>query len=169
MSMSLMDFRLEILKQEIEIINEKVNHFDNLRHQTKQMAITLWLAALGVGITAKVPLVLILAALVPFPFWALESGYHAYQEGWYARLQSIRTFIRDGRFNVQGKDDVTLDDFLKGNDSGKFPVPDYYGNRTLPVDIHRQKTSVLRNFIKVKMVLFYLPLSVVSLVFVLFI
>ena len=169
MSTTLMDFKIEILKQEIEIINEKVNHFDNLRHQTKQMAIALSLAAIGAGITARLPQVLILAALVPLPFWALESVYHVYQEGWYARFQSIRTFIRDGQFDVRGKGKVLLEDCLIAANFGEFPVPDFYGNRTLSPEVHKQKTSVLRNFIKVKMVLFYLPISVASLLFALFV
>jgi hypothetical protein len=54
MTSTMIDFKIDILKQEIEIISEKVNHFDNLRHQTKQMAITLWLAAVGVGIAENI-------------------------------------------------------------------------------------------------------------------
>lgn len=161
------DLKIEILKQEIELVHQKINHFDDLRHRTKQMAVTLWLAAVGVGITAKLQLVLILAAFVPLPFWVFESFYHAYQEGFSARLGAIRTFIQDGRFTVRGQVEVSLEECLDSTDFGAFPVPDYYGGRTLPRKTHKERTSVLRNFFKIKMVLFYLPLVVTALLLIL--
>jgi hypothetical protein len=162
-------FKLEILKQEIEIVHEKINHFDNLRHQTRQMAVTLWLAAVGVGLTAKQPLILYLAAFVPLPLWYFESIYHAYQEGYSSRARAVRAFLQTGRYAVQGHEEVSLEECFNAPDFGAFPVPDYFGGRTVPKEEHRKGTSVLRNFVKIKMVLFYLPLVLAALLFVLFV
>lgn len=53
------------------------------------MAITLWLAATGVGISSHSEFILLIAVFVPFPFWIFESVYHRYQEGYSARLRAI--------------------------------------------------------------------------------
>jgi hypothetical protein len=162
------EFKVEILKQEIEIVADKVNHFDNLRHQTKQMAITLWLAAVGVGVTAKLPVILTLAAFIPFPFWVFDSIYHAYQEMFAARWVAIMTFIQTGQYRVRGKEEVHLEKCLKSNDFGAFPVPDYGGDNTLPEKEYKKATSIIRNFFKIKMFLFYLPLMITSAILALF-
>jgi len=158
---NLFDFKVETLKQEIEILNQRVNHFDHLRYQTKQMAITLMVAALGLGVVAKSPPVLILAALVPFPFWFLESVYHAYQEGFHARLRAVRDFIRDDEYVVQytnPKTTVKIKSCFIAGDFGAFPVPDFYGIKTFDPEERKKNTSVWQNFKKTRMVVFYLPL-----------
>ena len=162
--MTIRDLKVEILKQEIEILNQKINHFDDLRHRTKQMALTSWLAAVGVGLSARLHAILFLAAFVPLPFWVIESFYHAYQEGWNARFWSIRKFIQTGRYTVQDNEQVRLEECLSSEDFGAFPVPDYYARNTLSREAHRRKTSKLRNFAKRKMVLFYLPLVAIAVV-----
>ena len=45
------DFKADILKQEIDLLVRKVNHFDDLRYRTKRMAATLWIAAVGAALT----------------------------------------------------------------------------------------------------------------------
>jgi hypothetical protein len=152
------DLRIDILKQEIELIQEKINHFDDLRHRTKQLAITLWAAAVGVGATTGLDPVLYLAAFIPFPFWFLDSTYHRYEEGYYARLKAIRTFIQSGRFIVCGQQEVSLAESLESDDFGNFPVPDFYGKLTIEREQHKRITHPLLNFIKVKTLIFYIPL-----------
>lgn len=165
--MTVREFKIEIIKQEIDLVNQKINHFDNLRHGTKQMAITLWLAAMGVGLTAKIEAVILLAAFVPLPFWFFEAIYHAYQEGFASRFWAIRNFIRTGQFMSPDGIKVDLTENSDSIDFGAFPVPDYYGNLTLAPEAHKKRTNVLRNFLKIKMVLFYLPLCVAALLLVL--
>lgn len=48
--------RTDILKQEIDLVSDKINHFDNLRHRTKQMAATLWATAAGAAIRLPGPM-----------------------------------------------------------------------------------------------------------------
>ena len=66
------ELRLDVLKQEIELVQAKINHFDDLRHRTKQLAVTLWAASIGVGAT-NIDVVLFLAAFIPLPFWFMDS------------------------------------------------------------------------------------------------
>ena len=160
---SIRDLKIELLKQEIELNNQKVNHFDNLRYHMKQMAITLWLAAIGVAITQELRIILWLSAFIPLPFWLFESYYHGYQECFSARLVAILKFIQTGKYEVPNETEAVLEDCLKDPKFGSFPVPDYYGEKTLSKQDRRKMISVFRNMFKVKMMLFYLPLIFVAL------
>jgi hypothetical protein len=111
---------------------------------------------------------LFLAAFIPFPFWILESFYSAYQQGFDERLWAIREFIRNGKYNLQNKAIVNLKDCFKDDGFGEFPVPDYYGNKTIDEKTLKRVTSIPRNFIEWKLALFYLPLTAVALLAALF-
>jgi len=162
--MTVGEFKKDIIKQEIEILQQKVNHFDNLRFRAKQMSITLWLATLGFGLSQNIDWIVLLGIFVPIPFWYLESFYHAYQEGFNGRFWAICIFIRDGRYKVTGEKDVDLATCFSDESFGEFPIPDYYGNKTLEISKRRKNVSQPRNFFKRKMVIFYLPLSVIALI-----
>jgi hypothetical protein len=148
-------FKAELLKQEIDLVMQKINHFDNLRHHTKQMAVTLWAAIIGVGLTGKTPLLLILfAVVVPIPFWYLDARYHAYQEGYSLRRSAIEAFLND-RLLSPG---ISSDDDTETISS---PIPDYYGNDTpLVKKEHKGRTRVARNAFTKRMLIFYLPICV---------
>ena len=156
--LTIKDLKLDILKQEIDLINAKINHFDDLRHRTKQMAMTLWLAAVGVSLSTKLDILLWLAAFVPLPFWYLETVYHAYQEGFVLRWSAIRRFIRDGKHECADGTIAQLVDCMNDDHFGSFPVPDDYGRRSVEKTRHDRATSVLRNLVKTRPMLFYLLL-----------
>lgn len=168
--MEMETFRADILKQEIEYLHHRLDHFDDLRHRTKQMAATLCAAAIGAGltITPSRPLLFLLGAAVPLPFWYRDAAYHAYQEGFHARLRAVRNFIRDGSYKSPHGQVATLKGTLDGSEQGIFPLPDYYGNKTLPEDEHNRITSRWRNATTRNMVLFYAPLSLAPLILFVF-
>ncbi len=158
---SLNEYRLELLKQEIDLINQKINHFDILRNRTKQMAITLWIAAVGFSLTKNEHLILNLSIIIPIPFWIQESYYHAYQEGFISRFWAITEFLRDGRYLVKDNEEAFLSKHFE-NEEGSFPIPDYYGNKTIKDEEFKKNDSALQNFKKAKMIIFYLPLVLCS-------
>ena len=137
----LKELRLDILKQEIELVQAKINHFDDLRHRTKQLALTLWAASVGLLATTDIDTFLLLAAFIPLPFWFMDSTYHRYQEGFTERLRGIRDFLRTGRFLVQREKEVSLVKSLESEDFDGFPIPDFYGNHTIEKDKHKKQTS----------------------------
>jgi hypothetical protein len=57
------DFKVDIPKQEIDLLARKIDHFDDLRQRTKQMAATLWVAAVGTAL-ARLSEPLLLACVV---------------------------------------------------------------------------------------------------------
>ena len=160
--MKVIDLKIEILKQEIEIVIQRVNHFDDLRHRTQQMAVTLWLAAIGVAITSKSQALIWLASIVPLPFWYFDASYHRYQEGYISRWRAIKDFIQTGKYNVRGDKVALLEESQNGINFGEFPVPDYYGGKTLPSKQHQKETSLFRNLFKNKTWLFYGSLSLIA-------
>lgn len=161
-SFSLNEYKLETLKQEIDFLSKKVNHFDVLRQRTKQMAITLWLAAVGFALAQDQQYILFISIFVPLPFWVQDSYYHTYQTGFDYRFWAIREFIRDGRYLVEGKNLVLLSEYFDEDKLGKFPIPDYYGNATIQIDVWKNNDSALRKFFKLKTVMFYFPLVLCS-------
>jgi hypothetical protein len=161
------DFKLDILKQEINNEVSIIGHFDDLRHRTKQMGITLWVAAVGFGLSQNPSWVLYLAAFIPFPFWILDTFYSAYQQGFLERFWAINVFIREGKYNIESQATVNLADCLKDDGFGEFPVPDYYGIKTVGEKVLKSETSMVRHFFDWRMALFYLPQVIAALLFVL--
>lgn len=132
-----------LLHLEIDLVSKKINHFDVLRLQTKQMAITLWLATIGAALTFYSTPLAILGVYVPLPFWIFDANYHRYQEGFTARLKAIQSHLRQAAY--QDKEVI-------------FPIPDFYGTHTLDIENHRRLTGFARNFLKPLNVAFYASL-----------
>lgn len=141
----------DILKQEIELVFEKINHFDNLRHRTKQMAVTLWATAIGAGVSLNSRALIGLAALVPIPFWYFDATYHAYQEGYQTRLRAIRKFLRTEHWERP----ADAQRYEGERNPNGFPIPDYYAKGSVCNAVHDRETSVLRNAFKAKTLIFY--------------
>ncbi|MCK4760610.1 MAG: hypothetical protein KAW12_00325 [Candidatus Aminicenantes bacterium] len=124
--MELNEFRIEILKQEIEVINQKINHYDNLRLKTKQMAIFLWVAVIGFGFKNGSPsdnwLLFLLAAIIPLPFWYIEASFRRYYKGWSDRFKAIRLFLVTGEYEIADGTKATLKEFLDAAKDSNFPL-----------------------------------------------
>ena len=129
-----------VLEQEISLVFHKINHFDDLRHRTMQLAVTLTIAVVGGAFSIRSTPLLFIAALVPIPFWVIDARYHSYQEGYTLRWISIERFL-SGRW---GPED--------------FPIPDYYGRRTHRE--HASKTSLMVNLLSARSIVTYLGLAV---------
>jgi hypothetical protein len=168
--MTVRDLRLEFLKKELELVQEKINHLDDLRHRTKQMAVTLWAAtiAFAASITTNQDLIYYLAAFIPLPFWFLEANYHRHQEGYTARLKAVRSFIQTGKFVVRGEQEVSLQESIMSEDFAGFPVLDFYGMNTIDKNLHKRLTHPILNFFKLKTLIFYIPLIAIPILLVVF-
>ncbi len=170
--MSFKDFRIAMISKEIDFIGTKINHFDNLRQQTRQMALVLWTAAFGIGVKEDIVMLFILSAFIPLPFWFIETTYKQYHKGWYGRLKAIREFIRDGEYKLKGEGSpAKIQEFFSDAydkpefNKPKFPLFDYWGTETMPEDLHKKETSFQNNFFTRKNLVLYLPMSVIGLIF----
>lgn len=160
--MQLKDFRIDILTRELELCLSKVNHFDNLRLRMRQTGIALWIAVLGFGLKEAADDLLILAILLPVPFWVIDASYRRYQRGWNLRLRAVRDFIRDGEFVLPGNRKATLNEFLQSDEAAAFPTIDFWARRTVPEKEHRRETSFLRNFFNRNHLMIYGGMSLIS-------
>jgi hypothetical protein len=159
----LSDFKIDMLKQEIDLINTKINHFDTIRLRLKQIAIVLWTATVGFALKDKVDLLFFISIFLPFPFWFIDTTYRKYYEGWHHRLLAIKEFLSKGKYLVQGEEEVSLEAFINGTEGGSFPLFDYWAQITIPEKEHVRITKFARNFFYRTSTLVYLPLVIISL------
>lgn len=165
--MELNEFRIDILKQEIELINQKMNHFDNMRLKTKQMAIFLWVAVIGFGLKSDVSsgngsLFFLFTAFIPVSFWYLEASFRRYYKGWSERFKAIKEFIRDGKYKIKGGTIVTLDDFLALGKDSIFPLSDYWAKETVEEKVYQNAKSLRRSLFNHKIIWVYFPMVLIS-------
>ncbi|MEO1263938.1 MAG: hypothetical protein AAFZ15_34350 [Bacteroidota bacterium] len=155
-------FRFELLKKEIDLLNQKINHFDNLRMKTKQMSLILWTAVIGFGLKENVnESIFFLASSIPIPFWIMETRYKTYYKGFYLRIRVIRDFISKGEYLVgNSKLRAELDQFLSNRNHSNFPVFDYWGVNSVSSDIHAKDVNFWKNFFSGTNLWIYLPMTV---------
>ncbi len=148
-------FKKELLKQEVDLVMQKEEHFDGLRHRTRQMAVTLWTAIIGIGLAGQMPPLLILFAVaVLLPFWYLDARYHQLTEGHVLRRLAIEAYLnnRSSPWNTQSPVTEEL----------TFPVPDYWGKHTPSVkDEHKKRTRMKRCLFTGRMLWLYGPLCTI--------
>ncbi|MCG8345885.1 MAG: hypothetical protein MI685_12115 [Chlorobiales bacterium] len=152
--------RAEVLKQEIELVFQKIQHFDDLRQRTKNLTLTLWSGAVGAALAFEMPSLLFLSAVVPLPFWYFEANYHAYQEGFASRLNCIEVYLRTGKWLRSRRKGGPKS--ISPTAEKPFPIPDYWGNQTLEKAEHRHETNRWRNAVKWKTLIFFPVLSATS-------
>jgi len=159
------EFRIDITKKEIDILNSKINHFDNLRLKTKQMAIILWTASVGYGLKENLHILFFISTLLPIPFWLMETSYRRYYKGFHLRLWAIRNFFRNGKFKVREEVEVTLEQFLKDKDCN-FPLFDFWANDTIDSWWFNKETSFYKNFFNRNLILVYGPMVIISIILI---
>ena len=157
-------FKIDMLKQEIDFINSKIDHFDNLRLKIKQIAIVLWVATVGFGLKEQIKIMFFISAFLPLFFWLIDTIYRSYYEGYHHRLLAIKDFISTGKYTVKGKENVTLADFIKGVEEGNFPVFDYWAQLTISENKHKEITKFSTNFFYRTSMLVYIPMIGISLI-----
>ena len=123
-------FQLDLLRDEIEEIQNKIAAYDDLSFKIKGWALTLWIAALGFAINQKSPLLALLSVPVLFAFWFLDAHFKAYQQRSMARMGYIERFIND---SVEGPVCNMAEAFDKRT-FGSFIIPDPIGRQTCKAD-----------------------------------
>lgn len=146
---NLSDRDFELIKLEVELLEQRVFHLENLQYKLRQFSITIWLAVLGVGlgiISKKVPnlFLLIISGLIPILFMYLDARYARIAQNYRSRRNEITKF-----FNSESK---TLKDRIEKNlkEIGfptRFPILDLSGFLT----VNKDSQTVYRRNILVKL------------------
>jgi hypothetical protein len=94
-------YKLVLLKSEIEIIDRAIARLDNMTQTTKNWAIIIWSAVIValIGQTGQQPFVLISAA-VPVLFWMVDARWRYFLRGFIFRQDKIAEFLNSEDLNV---------------------------------------------------------------------
>jgi uncharacterized membrane protein len=135
------DVRYDLLKAELSLTQGQMDKYDQLSMTTKNWAITLWVALMGLAFQSKQYQVALIGALIPLIFWFFD-GYN----------KTYRTDYKNRRDEVQ----LALRTLFSGKSLPKdFRAPD------LPT--HNEK-NVFRNMLLLHVGLPYFILIIVSLI-----
>jgi hypothetical protein len=143
---SLFAFQLELLRDEIDEIQNKIAAYDDLSFKIKGWALTLWIGMLGYAINQRSPFLTLVLVPVLIAFWFLDAHFKSYQQRSMARMGHIERFINE---SIKGPVGSLAEAFEKCS-FGSFVVPDPIGRQTCKVDEgfkrhYKRKTSFRRN------------------------
>jgi len=91
----LFKFKIELLKNEIDILSSIIGRYDDILFKIKGWTITLWMAVVGWGILSNSMLLLILALFVPILFCFLEVQFKMIQRQYIFRGNNLQKFFHN--------------------------------------------------------------------------
>lgn len=89
------DFRLKWLEKEVEILEGKIQFFDDLSFKIKGWAITTWSALTTYGLTKHDWRVVAIASLAPILFLVVDASYKRYQVIFIERTRDIMRLLNN--------------------------------------------------------------------------
>ena len=149
---SVFEEKLELLKLELSILNSRINHISENVWRIRQICLTLWLAALSVGLGAISQWnqpnisILILSTIVPILFLIIDAGqirwYHRYE----SRESEIRKFLNQKEYIVPStKKRISFEQCIS-KQVFELPVYDLTGSETFGDDeLYLWRTTKLRS------------------------
>jgi hypothetical protein len=88
-------WRLEWLKNECSMLEQKITSLDDLSFRIKGWAIATWSGITTVGLTKSDWRIALLAAIVPMLFMVIDASYKRYQICFIERTREIMKFLND--------------------------------------------------------------------------
>jgi hypothetical protein len=85
---------MDFLRQEYFHLQKTVEEFDQRALSIKTWSVTVSMAGIGVAITQKAPIILLLAAISSLLFWVMEVLWKSFQLAYYFRIQQIEGYMR---------------------------------------------------------------------------
>jgi hypothetical protein len=164
--------KLSILKHETSILSDKSNQIIDRLWKIRQVALTLWLAAVGVGLGAITQngkafvSVLAISVFIPVWFCYIEARYHSWYRRFNMRENEIRKFISQEDYimpSTQAK--ISFEKCLI-NEKLIFPVYDLSGEQTFGNDgNYKWEKSLIRSYTDQIPIFFYWIQILVSVLF----
>jgi hypothetical protein len=95
-----LEYQLNFLKQEIEMVNASIRQMDEITKNVKQWAILTWTAAVGwiIATPSLKKEYIGAAALIPVLFWLVDTWHRRIQRKFIWRAVEISQFLNDERF-----------------------------------------------------------------------
>lgn len=164
--------RLAILKQEASILSDKIDQIVGRLWKIRQIALTLWLAAFGVGIgaiaqggTANLP-ILTISIFIPIWFSYIDAIYNGHYRRFVMREIEIRKFFSQEEYVMPSNHAQISFEKCLTDEKFPFPVYDIAGEQTFSNDgNYKWKTSILKSLTDRIPMFFYWPQILASVFF----
>ncbi len=91
----LFEFKLDLLKKELDLITSVIGRYDSMLFQIKGWVITLWIAVVGFGLQSRLITVFILAFFIPVLFCFIEVEFKRIQRQYIYRGNKLEKFLRN--------------------------------------------------------------------------
>jgi len=93
-------FQLEILKKEIDLINDGLKRLDENGRQIKYLAIVTWAGTMGIVLSGENQLrqYAILVTIIPVIFWLADTRWSSMLRKFVFRLDEISDFMNSEKF-----------------------------------------------------------------------
>ena len=164
--------KLEILKQETSILSEKGHQLVNGLWKIRQIALALWLAAIGVGIGAVSqggkanPPILAISILIPIWFYYIDTKYNSWYRKFNLREAEIRRFLSQEEYVLPSNQTRISFEKCLLDEKLPFPIYDLSGEQTFGDNgYYKWKSSLLRSYCDIIPLFFYWPQILASVLF----
>jgi hypothetical protein len=148
------EYQLDILKVEIDVINQTIARFDEHTRATRNWAIVTWAGSIAISLgNQDLRKYIILTAILPIVFWFVDARWTNLIRAFLYRMNKISEFLNDDRF-VRSVEQQRLIDFTLLDPRGK------QYKKTLE---YKKSVNFLRAALKYAEVsIFYLGLTLIS-------
>ena len=113
------DYKFELLKQEMEILQNGIRTYDSNLFTIKGWAITVFSAAIYFSLQARRPVYLVLSAASVLLFWMVDAVFKTVQRIYISRYNKIEQFLQSPQF-AQAVAERSFKDFIIPDVSGGF-------------------------------------------------
>lgn len=150
------DYQLDLLKLEINYIEESVWRLIEVTQTTKNWAVVTWAGSIGLllGQEANLSKYVIFTAIPPIIFWFVDAHWRHLQRRASYRGLKIREFLNDERLLESLKQKRLVD----------FMVYDPTGRQYTGIPEAEKFSSRSRTFKYPELMWFYLPMILISLI-----
>ncbi len=130
------NIKLEILKHETSILTQKVNSVVDKIWKIRQISLTLWLAAIGIGLgaikegNAQNANILAISVIIPVLFLIIDSRYNRRYRIFNIREKEIQKFLSQEEYILPSTNTKILFEECLKKEKFDFPIYDINGNQT---------------------------------------
>lgn len=146
-------FQLDVLKREIESVDEIIGRIDDITQKTKNWAIVTWTGALGLALTHdELRQYAVLTMVLPLVFWFVDAQWRSLQKRTVYRSRKISEFLNNQKL-LESFDQQRIIDFTIFD-------PVAHSHRKEPG--YKEYTSIRKTLFFPEVLAFYFPLAIIS-------
>jgi hypothetical protein len=148
-------YQLDILKMEIQELQNIISKLDGMAQATKNWAISIWTGSLAITLSQPdLRKYIIITAIAPLLFWHIDAVFRYLQRRSIFRGQKISEFLNSHNL---------VESFEK-NKLINFVVYDLTGTQYRAMKEYKSFVSLMRTFLYAEVGLFYSVLAIISIV-----